>query len=314
MSAGTRTTEGTVLDEGGDVRVPDAGLLVVVNANASGERRARRLLDALRRTAHARDVPITQRTTGSPEELRRALEDADGRRVVLVGGDGTVEAAVNATRTQPELALLPAGRANNIARALGIPVDPDAAVTVALTAPSRALDVLRVESPAGVLRCVEGVSAGFQARARSTYDGVNSGDLRAGVRALAGALRDQRPAWAELEVDGHHAFAGDVAQVFVSNLPYFGFGFRVDPLADPADGLLEVIVASVRTRRELGWLLLEARSGAHIRRSDVLVFQGRRATVRGPLPLAGDGAVLGTGDVSVVIEPCALRLVAPEQP
>lgn len=314
MLVGNRTTEGSVLEEGGAIRVPEAGILVIVNANASGERRAHRLLDELRRTARARDVPVAERVTGSAEELRRALEDAADRRVVLVGGDGTVEAAVNATGTAPELALLPAGRANNIAHALGIPLDPAGAVSVALTAPSRTIDLLRVESPAGALRCVEGVSIGFQARARSSYDGVNSGDLRAGVRALVGALRDQRPARAELVLDGHRAFAGDVAQVFVSNLPYFGFGFRVDPLADPADGRLEVIVASVRSRRELGRLLLAAHGGSHIHRRGVLVFQGRRATVRGELPLAGDGAVLGVGDVSVVVEPAALRLAAAEGP
>lgn len=314
MLLGTRTADGSVLEEDRDLRVPEAGLLVIVNANASGERRARRLLEALRRTARARDVPATERITSNAGELRRALEDAGDRRVVLVGGDGTVEAAVNATTPSPELALLPAGRANNIAHALGIPVDPAAAVTVALTAPSRDLDVLRVESPAGALRCVEGVSIGFQARARSAYDGVNSADLRAGIRALLGALRDQQPAWAELVLDGQRVFAGDVAQVFVSNLPYFGFGFRVDPLADPADGRLEVIVASVRTRHELGRLLLAARSGTHIHRPGVLVFQGRRATVHGRLPLAGDGAVLGVGDVSVVTEPGALHLAAPERP
>ena len=45
-----------------------------------------------------------------------------------------------------------------------------------------------------------------------------------------------------LRVDGAPLFDGQAAQVFLSNLPYFGFGFHVDPVADPTDGRLEAIV------------------------------------------------------------------------
>ena len=48
------------------------------------------------------------------------------------------------------------------------------------------------------------------------------------------------------------------AQLFLSNLPYFGFGFEVDPGADPADGRFEAIVFEARSRRRLLRLLLAA--------------------------------------------------------
>jgi Diacylglycerol kinase catalytic domain len=51
----------------------------------------------------------------------------DGRRVVLAGGDGTLHAAANVAPPGSEMALIPAGRANNVARSLGIPLEPDAA-------------------------------------------------------------------------------------------------------------------------------------------------------------------------------------------
>jgi len=304
------TTEVTPLDQGAVADVRLAGVLAIVNANASGARRVRDLLDELRRGARAAGIPVTEHVTSSPDELGRVLEEAEGRRVVLVGGDGSVQAAANATTNLPELALLAAGRANNIARALGIPLDPAESVAVALTASCRPLDLLRVEGPTRTLRCVEGLSAGFQARARSTYDGVNSGDLVAGVRSLLHALQDHRPAHLALEVDGRPVYEGDVAQVFVSNLPFFGFGFRVDPLADPADGRFEAIVVTADTRRELVRMLLAARSGAHIGRPGVEVVRGSRATLRGHLALAGDGTLLGAGDVSVTVEPSALHVAS----
>ena len=52
-----------------------------------------------------------------------------------------------------------------------------------------------------------------------------------------------------LRVDGAPLFAGPAAQVFLSNLPFFGFGFHVDPFADPSDGILEAIVLESATRR-----------------------------------------------------------------
>jgi diacylglycerol kinase family enzyme len=147
--------------------------------------------------------------------------------------------------------------------------------------------------------------------ARSTYDGVNSGDLRAGARSLLHAVRAFHPWRAEVEIDGRKAFAGDVAQIFVSNLPLFGFGFRVDPPADPADGKLEVITAQAGTRRELVALLRHAYRGTHLGRPGVSLRAGRRAVVRGCLPLAGDAEPLGVGDAAISVEPGAISVVAP---
>ena len=53
--------------------------------------------------------------TGKVREVRE-----DGGRLVLVGGDGAVHFALNAAPGPIEIGLVPTGRANNIARALGI--------------------------------------------------------------------------------------------------------------------------------------------------------------------------------------------------
>lgn len=279
-----------------------------MNANASGEAR----VIAFRRALEAQAPGLEVVTTCDQAELAGTLATAADRRVVLVGGDGSLHAAVNAGVRLPELALLPAGRANNVARALGLPADPRAAAKVALTAPARPLDVLRVATADGrVLRCVEGVSAGFQARARAQYHGVNSADLGAGARALVQALVHHRPERVRVEADGVATVADDVAQVFFSNLPFFGFGFRVDPIADPRDGRFEVIVARGRARREVVGLLFAAYRGTHLDRPGVTVLRARQAILRSDLALAGDGESLRGGDATVSSEPGAVRVAAP---
>jgi diacylglycerol kinase (ATP) len=289
----------------------DPEMLIAVNGNASRSGEGERLLAEV--SAHLRDqgVRASGRVTASESDLRELLDGADGRRVVLVGGDGTVHSAVNLGVSLPELALIPAGRANNVARALGIPTDVAEAARIAATAPARPLDVLKVGTGGGCWYCVEALSAGLQADARAAYDGENSGDLWAGVRALAGALRRYRPYEVHLEADHAMAYRGPAAQVFFSNLPYFGFGFPVDPLARVADGLAEAIVLPARSRAAALKMLMAVYRGRHLKGRRSSVRRARRAELETPLPLTCDGTPLGVGSASVTVDPGKLSIASP---
>jgi diacylglycerol kinase (ATP) len=288
---------------------PAAPVLVLVNPRASGLKDPERVFaDVLTRLRWA-GVRAEGRLTAGVSELREALAGR-AARIVLVGGDGSVQAALNAGGALPEVALVPAGRANNIARALGIPRDVGAAVGLAATRPARPIDVLRVTSGSRVLYAVEGVSAGFQAEARAGYASPDSADLLAGARALAGALGRYRPYRVELSVDGRRAFSGDAAQVFISNLPLFGFGFRVDPIARVADGRAEAIVVEAGSRLALARLLASAYRGRHLSREGVHVSGARSALLESPLPLVCDSTVLGAGTAEVTVEQGRLGIVS----
>jgi diacylglycerol kinase (ATP) len=107
-------------------------------------------------------------------------------------------------------------------------------------------------------------------------------------------------------------FDGLAAQVFLSNLPLFGFGFRVDPVADPSDGRLEAIVLEAATRRGVVGLLAAARAGRHLDRAGVSWRRGVRAQLEQPLPLVADAQPLGVTTAIVTVAAGHLRLVAPE--
>jgi diacylglycerol kinase (ATP) len=251
--------------------------------------------------------------TGSEQELWDVLRSAaaSGQRVVLVGGDGTVHAAANAPlRRLPELALVPTGRANNVARALGIPTGRAAALTVAASAPARSIDALRVATADRFIYAVEAVSAGFQAEARSGYEAENSADLVQGLKALARAVRRYRPYAASVELGAATLRSPQAAQLFLSNLPYFGFGFEVDPGANPSDGRLEAILIEARGRGRLLRLLAAARRGAHIGRRGVRRVSATRARLTEPLPLVADAVPLGVTTATVSVEPARLRVAS----
>lgn len=282
---------------------------VVVNANASGIDGVRSTMrDATDALEHA-GAETSVVATGSLRELADAVAESDGRRLVLVGGDGAVHAAANAGATG-ELALLPAGRANNIARSLGIPSSWPSAAALAVGAPAQPLDLLAVETADRNLLAVEGFSAGFQAAARSRYRGANSADLGAGVVALVRALATHRPYAAELDVD-REALSRSTSQLFISNMPLFGFGFRVAPGARPDDGEADLVVLPPRSRGRILPELARVRRGTHLAGGRALLRRVRRVELRSPLPLVADAEVLGNGTAVVELVPGALRLARP---
>jgi len=286
---------------------------LIVNARASGAGEAHAVLARATGALHAAGARVDALLTADEGELAAAARDAGDRRVVLVGGDGTVHAFANlGLGALPPAALLPAGRANNIARALGIPVDWTAAAELAVRGRPAAVDALEVVTPERRLFALEGVSAGFHAAARHRYSGVNSADLAAGVRALVAELAAFRPHHVALRADGARAYDGPAAQVFLSNLPLFGFGFRVDPMADPADGRLEAIVLDARTRRDVVRLLAAAREGTHLERDGVRWSRATRVQIESPLPLVADAQPLGVTTAKVTVAAGRLRLIAPE--
>jgi membrane protein DedA with SNARE-associated domain/diacylglycerol kinase family enzyme len=295
-----------------------AGLLVLaVNGNSSGLEEPERTADDLVAMLEELGTRAEAVVTRSEEQLWSVLRSvaAIEGRVVLVGGDGTVHAAANAPlKRLPELALVPTGRANNIARSLGIPSSRAGALALAANAEALPLDALRVATPDRFVYAVEAVSAGFQAEARADYQADNSADLKQGLRALLRALRRYSPYRAAAELDGKRLRSDRAAQLFLSNLPYFGFGFEVDPGADPADGRLEAILIEARGRGRLLRLLAAARRGRHIGRRGVRRISATRARLTEQLPLVADAVPLGVTTATVSVEPARLRVASPNSP
>ena len=289
-------------------------LIVAVNGRASGIRDPLRSADDYAAVLEELGAEVESVVTQSEQDLWDVLRFGVtfGWRIVLVGGDGTLHAAANAPLSRlPELALVPAGRANNIARALGIPTNKAGALRVAAAPSALPLDALRVATPDRFIYALEGVSAGFQAEARADYRADNSADLKQGVKALIRAIRRYRPYSASLRVGGRTVRSSSAAQLFFSNLPFFGFGFEVAPGADPTDGRFDAIMLEARGRTRLLRLLAAARKGRHIGRRGVTREPTTRVELTKPLPVVADAVPLGTTTATVTIEPARLRVAAP---
>ena len=123
-----------------------SSLLVVANANASGLEGKRDTVDRAASLLRGLGARVESRWTASPAELEQLISEEE-RRVVLIGGDGTLQAVANIRGHKPEIALLPRGRANNIARALGVPPDLTWSAKLAVQGIAHPIDGISVETP-----------------------------------------------------------------------------------------------------------------------------------------------------------------------
>jgi diacylglycerol kinase (ATP) len=286
-------------------------LLLLANAKASSLSSGDDLVGAAERALRARGAQVERRLTHSLDELRDVIAGVEGR-VVLLGGDGTVHAVANLPGRAPQLALLPAGRANNVARSLGIPTELADAAALAVDGAARSIDVIEARTETRRYRVVEGVSVGFHARARVNYQAENSAALGRGLAVGLGALWKFRPLSVVLEGDGERNVV-TVGQLFAANLPLYGFGLRVAPSADPTDGLLDLVTIGARTRRAVVAMIPRIRNGTHVGHSDVGMRQIRSVRIDpgGASPVIADSTDLGSGAVELTVEPGALRMVTP---
>jgi diacylglycerol kinase (ATP) len=284
-------------------------LLLVANGNASGLSRHPELVSDSARLLRSAGARVETRVTTELEELELALSEAE-RRVVLLGGDGSLHAAANTPGPKPELALIPGGKANNVARSLGVPLELDAAARLAVEGSAHAIDAIAARTPTRTHLAVEGVSVGFHALARSQYRAKNSADTAAGIRAGLGALARFEPITVAVGLDGSCELMR-LTQLFVVNMPLFGPGLRVAPSADPSDGVLDVVALEGAGRLALVTQAARLRRGTHLGTDGVRSFRAQsvRISTRGASPVIADTTDLGYDTVELTVVPHALQVV-----
>jgi diacylglycerol kinase family enzyme len=260
-------------------------------------------------------VSLTERPQHATE-LVRAVVGAD--RVYVFGGDGLLNEVLNGLGEDAVVGVLPGGRTNVMARALGVPLDPAAAARALLSAPTRRISLGRVNGrrfafAAGIGFDAELVRRVDQHGRRS--DGRRPGDLVFAweTAKLLTGWRGRREPVLEIEGFGRAAFA-----LIANGYPYSYAGQR--PVRVAPDARFELGLDLVAPQRLAPHVIPRfvgyAFRGGTDRAKDVLYGHDLdRIDVRcdGPLPLQADGEDLG--DVEAVVfeaERDAVSILAPD--
>ncbi len=290
-------------------------LQLVVNPSAGGGR-GRRLTrpvhEALRCDGH--DVVVTPTRSLAHADDLVADAVADERVVVALGGDGLVGRVAGAVAGLGALmAVLPAGRGNDLCRAVGLPRRAVEGCAVLRTGRERTLDLGVVTSAVGQVPFLGIASIGFDSdvQERVLRSRVPLGRLVYVGGALVTLARWQ-PARFRCTVDGT-ALELTGWSVAVADSGRYGGGMRLAPDASLTDGLLDVVTTAEMGRGRFLGALPSVFRGTHVRRPEVAVRQARvvRLDADRPFRLFADGDPVGTLPATVTVRPAAVRVLLP---
>lgn len=286
----------------------------VVNPTAGGSTGTAALLPVARllREAGAHlETEYSRSLEHAGEVARRAGEQ--GRVVLAVGGDGIAGCVGGAlSGTEAVFGLVPAGRGNDFARALGLPTTPSALAELLLHGTPKRIDTIEVESAVHRRTVVLGsVYAGVDAVANRHAN--TSRWLRGAASYYAGGLRavaTWRAVDYRITVDGVlHERRGYT--VVTANSGYYGFGRLIAPGAKLDDGLLDVVVIRDAPRRLFFAVMNELKTGVHINRPEVEILHGKEIRIEAnrEIPYGADGEVDATLPMTARVQPGALNVL-----
>ena len=242
-------------------------------------------------------------------------------RIVVVGGDGTVNEAVNGLvgRDGVELAVLPRGTGTDFVRSFGIPTDVVAAAQIAMTGRTRTLDAGRVtyrswSGSEAVAHFANIASAGMSgAVAKRTNETTKAlGGKASYLLATLAVFASGRNTELRITVDDTIR-SGRMYDAIVANGRYFGGGMKICPGAEPDDGLFDVLLIGDITKVDLLVSLPKIYRGTHLPHPRAELLRGAVVTVDAPepLPVQIDGEQPGTTPARFEIVRDALRLRVP---
>jgi YegS/Rv2252/BmrU family lipid kinase len=295
---------------------------MIVNPSAGGGR-AGDAATAAHSTLAARGLEVRRLDTTHLDHARELGSEAAAREetVVAVGGDGLLGALADALRKEPDAVLgaIPAGRGNDLARVLGIPVDPAAAASVVADGFALPVDVGLVRSTGqdGTERGFVGIaSVGFDSEANRVANEAPS--WLGGLVYAYGALRtlaSWRPANFEIELDppGRRLSIPGYT-VGAANSKAYGGGMRAAPGAMLDDGLLDVLVLETVSKAAfLGRILPRSFKGTHVELPSVHVYRAREVLISAdrPFTVYADGDPIGELPVRVRALGAAVMMLVP---
>ena len=265
--------------------------LIVVNPVAGGY--GDLPLDEMRATAGT-EVVAPRSVTSFRAEVTAAARGVE--RIVVAGGDGTFNHALNAFDHRFDgitWGLVPAGTGNDLARTLGLPDDPMAAFEIAVGTDVRELDVGRARGQGVVRLFINACMGGFPVDVDE--EATKEMKDRFGPFAfwVAGARAATRFDRTTVTIDGRPL--EDCVAVGVGNGRSAGGGIEVWPEADPSDGLLDACALAIPGPASAAKLIPRLLRGTHEGIDEVSTARGGRLEIDSdpPIEFNVDGDLIG---------------------
>ena len=244
--------------------------------------------------------------------------------VVAVGGDGTLNEAVNGLQraggTATELATIPLGTGMDFVRTYGIPSKFEDAVRTALDGAPRTIDIGRVSyrtwAGGAAERYVANVgSVGMSAAVAQRANGMSKllGGKATFFYALVRVFLEWDNTVVTVELDDGVRREARLHDVIVANGQWHGGAMWLAPQAKPDDGLFDVVLIGDVTKWDFVTTAPKIYRGTYLAHPKVDLLHSATVAVDAGerLPIELDGEQVGTTPVRFEVVPAALRVRVP---
>lgn len=250
------------------------------------------------------------------ESISQAIErhHRDVDLVVVGGGDGTLNDAIaGLIKTQLPLGILPLGTANDLARTIGLPLDPLAACEVLVQGEAQSIDVGEANGSHFFNVASIGLSVDI------TRQLTPEAKKRYGVFAYLFTAFDRtfrvRPFHADVRTE-NEVHRVKTVQIAVGNGRSYGGGMSVAEDASIDDGLLDLYSVEVDHWWKVFALTPSIMRGQQQKSMWVRALRGAsfEITTRRRRPVTMDGEICTYTPVKFRVLPGAVRVIMPKKP
>jgi len=269
-------------------------------------------------------------TTGPKHATALAAQTANtgASLVVVVGGDGTLNEVVNGlmqipTQHRPKLTLLPRGTGGDFRKTVGIPTQLDAFLKMLHQFHVQTMDVgeLRFMNHQQILQhhyffniCSFGLSGLVDEEVNRSSKAL--GGLLSFLMGSVKALWRYRQQTVSMTIDEQTHITCPIILAGVCNGRYFGGGMKFAPMANPTDGIFEVVIWRALSPYEQWTKMWRIYTGGHLKEKSVLHHRAQciRAESTQRVLLDIDGEALGQLPLVVQLIPQAIQMVCGSSP
>ncbi|MEO4042768.1 diacylglycerol kinase family protein [Hoeflea sp. CAU 1731] len=299
---------------------------------AAGRGKAARVWSEVESDMRAAIGEFGFRATKSGADIKVVASEAlkDGyRRIVGVGGDGTMGLLMNAIMANGDvppsdvvMGQIPCGTVNVVANCLGLST-PRQAVEALAGNSVKPVDVMRLDAAGGGDNAARHgfviVSVGLPVEASKLTARMPFVKLLGGASyVLAGVLSvlGGRPRQFDFFADAAPPSTVRAWGYFVCNFPGLAGEISFAPEAQFDDGLLDCVeVGPVSRGRMLAQILPAMKDGSYVRKAGMRVTQGRvfRIETPAPMQIEIDGEPAGVTPATVSVVPGAINMIFADQ-
>jgi len=286
-------------------------LLVVNNPTSGGRRKNQKMVRELGAFLNAHNLESNIRSTEKNKNAKEVIEnqlDHTYTDLVIVGGDGTINEAVNGLKFDIPMTIIPAGTGNDFVKNIGIGKTLRDQLRVLTHGTIQSIDL-------GICndrKFANGVGIGFDGQIVEDMNDKKVPLLKGHAKYYYHVLQilaSYHPREFNFSLDGKET-SKDLILMTVGNGTTFGGGFRLMPDAKVDDGLLEVCMIGDLSpiRRFLN--IHKLSNGSHGSISEVSFHQAASVRIEGnPLLYAHlDGEQMGNPPFDIKVLPKALKL------